>query len=98
MANRFCIGMKEQCEDESGGEQRARMQTRNALRDLILSTPCRRLRGNISGPIPEEEVAAIRERTRKVLLDKMERPIVLEKGSCLALRLPISKHRRLTIH
>ena len=62
MANRFCIRMKEQCEDESDGEQRARMQAMNTLRDLTLSIPCRRLRGNICRPIAEEEVAAIRKR------------------------------------
>ena len=97
MANRFCIRMKEQCEDESDGEQRARMQAMNTLRDLTLSIPCRRLMGNISCPIAEEELAAIRKRTRKVLLDKMKRPMVLGKGLCLALRLPNSKHRRLAV-
>ena len=94
MANRFCIRMKEQCEDESDGEQRARLQAMNTLRDLTLAIPCRRLIGNISRPIAEEEVAAIRKRTRKVLWDKMKRPMVLGKGLCLALRLPNSKHRR----
>ena len=47
--------------------------------------------------IAEEELAAIRKRTRKVLLDKMKRPMVLGKGLCLALRLPNSKHRRIAI-
>ena len=37
MATRFCIRMKEQCGDESDGEQRARMQAMNTLRDLTLS-------------------------------------------------------------
>ena len=97
MANRFCIRMKEQCKDESDGEQRAQMQAMNTLRDLTLSIPCRRLIGNISRPIAEEEVAAIRKRTRKVLLDKMKRPMVFGKGLCLALRLSNSKHRRLAI-
>ena len=97
MANRFCIRMKEECEDESDGEQRARMQAMNTLRHLTLSIPCRRLIGNISRPITEEELAAIKKRTRKVLLDKMKRPMVLGKGLCLALRLPNSKHRRLAI-
>ena len=83
--------MKEQCEDESDGEQRARMRAMNTLRDLTLSIPCRRLVGNISRPITEEELAAIKKRTRKVLLDKMKRPMVLRTGLCLALRLPNSK-------
>ena len=97
MANRFCIRMKEQGKDESDGEQRARMQAMNILRDSTLSIPCRMLIGNISRPIAEKQVAAIRKRTRNVLLDKMKRPMVLGKGLCLALRLQNSKHTRLAI-
>ena len=49
------------------------------LRDLTLSIPCRRLIGNISRPIAEGGVAGMRKRTRKVLLDKMKKPMVLGK-------------------
>ena len=76
---------------------RGRIDWGTRLRDLTLSIPCRRLIGNISRPIAEEELAAIRKRTRKGLLDKMKRPMVLGKGLCLALRLPNSMHRRLAI-
>ena len=95
IANRFCFQMKEQCEDESEGEQRARMQAMNTLRHLNLSIPCRKLIGNSSRPIAEEGVAAMRKRTQQVLLDKMKILVVLGKGLCLALRLPNSMHRRL---
>ena len=98
IANRFCIRMKVQCKDESDGEQRARMRAMNILRDLTLSSPCRRLIGNIRRPIPEQELAEIRKRTRNVLLDKMERPMILRKGLCLALGQPNIKHRKLAIH
>ena len=97
IANRLATRMKEQCKDESDGEQRARMQAMNTLRDLTLSIPCRRLIGNTNRPIAEEELAAIRKRTRNFLLDKMKRPMVLGKGLYLAFRLPNSKHRRLAI-
>ena len=69
----------------------------NTLRDLNLSIPCRKLIGNCSRPLAGEAVAAMRKRTRQVLLDKMKRPMVLGKGLCLALRLPNSKHRRLAL-
>ena len=97
MTNRFCIRMKEQCKDESDGEQRPKTQAMNTSHDLPLSIRCRRLIGNISSPIAEEQLAAIRKRTRKVLLDKMKRPMVRGKGLCVALRLPNSRHRRLGI-
>ena len=97
MANRLCIRMKEQCEDESDGEQRARMQAMNTLGDFTLSIPSRRLISNISRPTAEEELVAIRKRTRNILFDKMKRTMVLGKGLCLALRLPNRKHRRLAI-
>ena len=35
MTNRFCIRMKEQCKDESDGEQRPQTQTMNTLRDSL---------------------------------------------------------------
>ena len=52
----------------------------------------------VSSSITELEcLPAIRKRTRKVLLDKMKKAMVLGKGLCLALRLPNSKYRRLAI-
>ena len=76
--------MKEPCEDESECEQQSRMQAMNALRDLTLSIPCRGLIGNISRPIAEEEVAAIKERTRKVFVGQNEKTHGTWNGNVLS--------------
>ena len=89
--------MKDQSIDSSEAAAKAHRQALHTLRDLELSGPFRRFVPSVNDTLKGGAINSLKEGFRKDVLPKMERPIVIRKGLCPALRLRRGRDRKLAV-